>query len=79
MFELLDDRTQIEVKWWTLPSFAFCWLGMGLSAGLMIGRRNTDPLEWGQFVLWLLLIWRIYAPFLRKINDALRHKDNRAH
>lgn len=46
MFEFLDERKRPEIRWWTIPAAVLMIFLAGANAGILIGRRVTDPFDW---------------------------------
>jgi hypothetical protein len=79
MFQLIEDRNKAEINWWTVPAFIFTIFSCGMGAGILIGRRSADLLEWAQLALMLLLAWRVFSPLLREIRGRLELTNSHGH
>lgn len=75
MFDLIDDRKRLEIKWWTVPAEAFILFATGVDVGILIGRRDADPFDWLQAVF---LIFGSLAILLRVVRELMRrHTEER--
>lgn len=78
MFDLIEDKTKPEIKWWTVPSAAFLILLVGVNFGILIGRRDVDPYDWVQAIFLFfvaLVILRVVARELK----LLREQEKNSH
>ena len=67
MFDLIEDRKRPQIKWWTMLGAALIIFCTGANAGILIGRRNTDPFEWLQVVFLLLISLGVLWPIGREV------------
>ena len=79
MFELIEDRNKPQIKWSTVPAFVFTIFFCRLGAGILIGRRSADFLEWAQLAFMLFLAWRVFSPFLREISGRIQLNGSHGH
>ena len=79
MFELIEDRNKPDIKWWTIPAFVFTIFFCGLGAGILIGKRSADFLEWAQLAFMLFLAWRVFSPLLREIRGCIQLNNIHGH
>jgi hypothetical protein len=78
MFDLIEDRAKPELKWWTIPGLAFTVFCLGFWVGILIDRRNSDPLEWAQLVFMIFVSWKVFSPLLWEIQSRIRSKNHNA-
>lgn len=75
MFELIEHRAKLGIKWWTMPASVLMIFISGLGAGVLIGRRSTNFFEWLQFAFILLVASYLLSPIMREISNRTREKD----
>jgi hypothetical protein len=66
MFDLIEDRKRPEIKWWTVPAAVFLIFCTGVNAGILIGRRTIDPVDWLQMAFLVVVIGRVLWPIGRE-------------
>jgi hypothetical protein len=80
MFELLDDARRKAVRETIAkPRYAaFAVLSallVGVEAGILIGKRDWDPLNWLAVGLNAVVFLAIFAPLFREVYDFLRDRE----
>jgi len=81
MFELLDDgreagrRAILRPRYGVLALLAV--LAIGMNVGLLIGKHNSDLLDWFAVGFNGLLIVMVFSPLLRELYKFLRDHEER--
>lgn len=71
MFDLIEDRKRVEIKWWTLPSAVILIFLMGVDVGILIGRRDHHPFDWLQIAFLIVVLLWILLPIGREVASRL--------
>jgi hypothetical protein len=75
MFKLLDRRYDRELLRPRNAIAAVVSVFMiGVGAGILIGRRNWDPLEWLQVAFCGVVTWSIFRPVFREFYSFLKDR-----
>lgn len=81
MFDLIEDRKKLEIKWWTIPGAVFLIFYMRIDLGILIGRRSIDPFDCMQFLLFFLIalaiLWPIGAELAARRTAERKEQDVR--
>jgi hypothetical protein len=80
MFELLDDaQRKVARKAILKPRYAILGvlslLLIGVGAGILIGKRDWNPLDWLSFSFNGVVFLVIFAPLFRELYNFLRDHD----
>jgi hypothetical protein len=81
MFELLDDGREVRRTAILRPGYGFlavlAVLAIGMHVGLLIGKRDSDLLDWFAVGFNGLLIVMVFSPLFCELYKFLRDHEGR--